>query len=284
MNATRQAGTTLVELLCAASLMLVTLFATFLAMEVFQTNNARTTDLIGFIDHARNTTGRLTRDLRGATASSATSVPGGSVLLRAGAQDLVMKRVEPSRRPSADNMNAVQTVRWCLAQGALHRQVADGSAEPASTCPDTTAAWTDSIVATQIANGARAVFTYDSATVELITTVSTFLAVDRNPAKPPVEATLSSGVFLRNQNRAPHALFSFVALGGHNIQLNAQASRDPEGGILTYEWREGAVLLPYSNAVASYVALAGGARPITLTVRDREGLAASQTMTVDVLP
>lgn len=283
MRAGHQAGTTLVELLFAASLMLVILFATFTSMEVFAKNNARTTDLIGYIDDTRNTMGRLTRDLRGATASSASGAPGGRVLLRAGAHDLVMRRIDPAGRPTAANVNAVHTVRWCLAAGALHRQVGSGT-NPSSSCPDTSAGWTDSVVAAQVSNGSRALFTYDSTALEDVSTVNVFLAIDRNPSRPPAEATLVSGVFLRNQNRAPHSSFSFVTLAGRNVQLNGQASRDPEGGILSYEWREGATVLPYSNAVASYVATTSGPRSITLTVRDPEGLAASQTMTVDVLP
>jgi hypothetical protein len=128
------------------------------------------------------------------------------------------------------------------------------------------------------------VFSYDSVTLAEVASVSTFLAVDHDPTRRPLEATLTSGVFLRNQNRAPFASFSSVTLAGRNVQLNAQASRDPEGGILSYEWRDGATLLTYASSVASYVAATSGTKSITLTVRDRDGLSASQTQSVVVLP
>jgi type II secretory pathway pseudopilin PulG len=282
----RQEGWTLVELLLASSLMMIVLFATLTAMEVFQANHARTTDLINFIDGGRNAMGRLTRDLRGAT--SGTTTPGAvvSVLTRAGPQDLVMKRVAPFAKPTAANPDGVQTVRWCLAaaSGRLHRLAAPGSATPSAACPGAAAGWSDSVVATQVANGPRAVFTYDAIALANISNVSTFLAVDRNPLRPPAEATLTSGVFLRNQNRVPIASFGMVAAAGRNVQLNAQASRDPEGGILKYEWHDGLVLLANANAVASYVAPASGVHSITLTVRDIDGLSASQTQSVTVLP
>ena len=283
---TDEAGSTLVELLISASLMLVILIATLQAMEIFQKNNARTTDLINFIDAGRNAMGRLTRDLRGATASSTSAVPDASVVMRAGPHDIVVKRINPHGRPSPGNVNAVQTVRWCLEPAAqrLHRQVAAGSAEAPSACPGTAAGFTDTVVASQIVNGARPVFTYDRALLTEITTVSAFLAVDRNVLQPPAEATLTSGIFLRNQNRVPIASFDFIALAGRNVQLNAQASRDPEGGILTYEWKDAAAPLPYLSAVASYVAPASSVRSITLTVRDIDGLSASQTQNVTVLP
>jgi hypothetical protein len=277
---------TLIELLLAATLMIVVLFATLSVMEVFQTNNTRTTELINSIDGGRNAMGRLTRDIRAATASSLTATPDASVLTRAQPQDLVLKRIDPFGTPSAANVNAVQTVRWCLDAPArvLHRQVAAGIVTPSVTCPAVIAGFTDTAVAMNIANGTRAVFSFDSVSLPDVSSVNTFLAIDRDPARRPAEATLTSGVFLRNQNRAPLASFTSVTLAGRNVQLNAQGSRDPEGGILTYEWRDGTTLLPYVNAVASYVAASSGARSITLTVRDRDGLAGSQTQNVTVLP
>ena len=155
---------------------------------------------------------------------------------------------------------------------------------PGNACPQNGALWTDTVQASEIVNATRPVFTYDGATVQQITSVSTFLAVDRDTAKAPAEATLTSGVFLRNQNRRPIASFSYVALAGRNVQLNAQASRDPEGGILTYEWKDGATVLSYPNAIANYVPSTSGPHEITLTVKDVDGLTGTQTQVVDVKP
>lgn len=290
-----EGGFTLVEVLIAASLMLVILFATFNMLENFSRANVRTADLINSIDSARNAQSRLTRDVRDATAATTTTVPGGSVLVRAAPQDLVMRRIDPFGKSDATNATGTQTVRWCLDhKQLLHRQVAAGVSDPVPACPDNRKnVWTDTIQADNIVNGERAVFTYNSTVLEEISSVNTFLAIDRNPAKAPAEATLSSGVFLRNQNRAPVAAFTAVSLGGRNLQLNGQASRDPEGGILNYDWTDGATnqcgtgstaCLPYKSAVANYVAPAAGPRSITLRVTDVDGLSHTVTKTVDVRP
>jgi len=283
----RQDGFTLVELLIASTIMLLILVATLTTLDNFTRVNARTTQHVTSIDSARTAMARLTRDLRDATASTvAADDVDDSVITRALPQDLVMRRIDPFATTTSANQTGVHTVRWCLdaAKGFLHRLTAPGVATAPAECPGTATGWRDTIQAQQIANVARPIFTYDNATVADITSVNTFLAIDKNIAKPPVEATLTSGIFLRNQNRRPVASFTYVALGGRNVQLNGQASRDPEGGILTYEWKDGTTVLPYTTAVASYVAPASGPRTITLTVKDVDQLPGTQTQTVQVKP
>jgi type II secretory pathway component PulJ len=278
-------GFTLVELLIAATLMLIILFATFNMLDNFNRLNARTTDLITEVDTARTAMSRLTRDLRDATAASTTVTPGRSVLLRAEPQDLVMRRINPFGAVDGTNATGAHTVRWCLdRRGNLHRQTAIGVNTPNAPCPDPRNTWVDTIQAQQIVNDARPVFTYNSAVLEEISTVNTFLAIDRKVGQAPDEATLTSGVFLRNQNRAPTASFSYVGLGGRNVQLNAQASRDPEGGILDYEWKDGSTILPYKSAVVSYIPPSTGNRNITLKVTDVDGLTDEENQIVDVKP
>ena len=284
MRLRREDGMTLVELLIGASLMLVVMFATLTAMDGLLKVNSRTTKLIDTVDTTRNAMSRLTRDLRDATASTPTATGGESVITRADPQDLVMRRINPFATGAAGNVTGAQTVRWCLqaANGTLYRQVAEGVAAPGAACPHNGAGWTTTVQGQDVSNGPRAVFTYDNTILTDITSVKTFLAIDRNPLKAPNETTLESGVFLRNQNRKPIAAFSYVVLGGRSIQLNAQASRDPEGGMLTYKWVDNGQELPYTGAVASYVAPQTGPRQITLSVQDVDKLTASISQMVDV--
>lgn len=282
----RAEGFTLVELLLASTLMLIVLFATLMTMDGFIKNNARTTKQVTSIDNARNAMSRLTRDLRDATAATPNAGPGEGVISRAGSQDLVMRRIDPVVATSGANVTGAHTVRWCLepVKKWLYRLTAGGIATPPADCPGDVTGWHAAVQAQEVVNGGRPAFTYDTATPSQITSVNVFLAVDAHPTRPPVESTLTSGVFLRNQNRRPTVAFSFVTLGGRNVQLNGQPSRDPEGGILSYEWSDGGAVLPHTGAVVSYLAPDSGDRTITLTVHDTDGLSASRTQTVDVKP
>jgi hypothetical protein len=229
---------------------------------------------------------RLTRDLRDATAATPAGTGIDSVITRATPQDLVMRRINPFGTAGTGDLTGAQTIRWCLNPdtGRLHRQVAAGVAMPGTACPEVAAGWTNSVHAQMVANATRPVFTYDGAAVNDISNVGVFLAIDRKPGALPNEATLKSGVFLRNQNRKPVASFTYVSLPGRNIQLNAQPSRDPEGGILNYEWWDNGTKLNYTGAVASYVAPAVGPRFITLKVRDADHLVSEQSQSVEALP
>ncbi len=285
MNPRADDGFSLVELLIAASLMIVVLFATLGVMDAFVKVNANTTKLVESVDTARNAMGRLTRDLRDATAATTTAVPDDNVITRAESHDLVMRRINPFGASSTGNVTGAHTVRWCMHpnkdKDVLYRQVAAGVVVPKNTCPDKD--MQTSVEAKDVANLARPVFTYDSTVLEDITSVKTFLALDRDPARKPAEATLESGVFLRNQNRRPVASFTYVVLGGRSIQLNAQPSRDPEGGMLKYQWVDNGVELPYTGAVASYVAPSdSNNRFITLTVTDVDNVSASVSQMVKV--
>ena len=57
-------------------------------------------------------------------------------------------------------------------------------------------------------NGTRPIFTYNAVGLQDITEVSATLFVDVNPGTTPAETQLGTSVYLRNQNRAPTALFS----------------------------------------------------------------------------
>jgi hypothetical protein len=80
------------------------------------------------------------------------------------------------------------------------------------------------------------VFTYNAVPHDQITEVSTQLFVDTTPTRLPAEVDLQTSVFLRNQNRAPTAIFSAVSMPGGTVFLNASESTDPEEKALTFEW------------------------------------------------
>jgi hypothetical protein len=85
-------------------------------------------------------------------------------------------------------------------------------------------------------------FSYNSSDRTAITQVNVNLVVDINAVtKPPAALGLATGVFLRNQNRAPSAVFPVpTKTGTLKYRFNATASTDPEGNALNYYWYQGA--------------------------------------------
>lgn len=67
------------------------------------------------------------------------------------------------------------------------------------------------------------------------------LLVDTDTVRPPGATRLSTGVFLRNQNRRPTASFNATRTAG-GLVLNGSASGDPEGDPLRYVWCRGAAV------------------------------------------
>ena len=74
--------------------------------------------------------------------------------------------------------------------------------------------------------------------LDRITSIRTELNVDAQVGSRPRPTRLESGVFLRNQNRAPLAAFTATDTGtAHRLLLNGSASEDPEGNaIVSYTW------------------------------------------------
>jgi hypothetical protein len=139
------------------------------------------------------------------------------------------------------------------------------------------------VVATDITNGVRPVFTYDTATLADINSIGIQLFLDTTPGRSPSETALNSGVFLRNQNRRPIAAFTATTAGtGMRVQLNASNSIDPEGDLLTYQWKDGATVLSQTSPVVDYPAATTGDHVFTLTVTDSGGVTSSTTQTVTV--
>ena len=279
-----ESGFTLVELLIASLIMLVVISATLNALDTATATSNRNQRLVDTVDRARNTMETVAKKLRNATAYQTTASATSGSLLRAESKDIVFKVVNPFTSGSSSNTYSVETVRYCLdtTTGRLWLQRKADAVTPGAACPDPS--WTPStVVATDVTNGTRPVFTYDSTTLSDITSIGIQLFLDTNPGKAPAETMLNSGVFLRNQNRRPTAAFTAItSTVGSHVQLNGSNSVDPEGELLTYQWKDDGTVLTQTSPVVDYVASTSGPHTFTLTVTDAGGLTSTTTQTVDV--
>jgi type II secretory pathway component PulJ len=244
----KEDGFTLVEVLIVSVLMIVVLGATLTTFDSFQqsvSTNQRQNDAQ---DTTRNAMDLMARDLRN-LASPSQNEPLALDLNEA--QQIVFQsegRVMPA---GSLNVANTQRVRYCLSPtGSLYRQVQTWPTAGFPDAPDTSACpgdgWsattattttTTKLVAENVVNGARPIFTYNAVDPRDVTEVTTTLYVDVNPGRSPTESTLQSSVYLRNQNREPTAVFSIaLANGGTAIIMNASESTDPEEKPLTFTW------------------------------------------------
>jgi type II secretory pathway pseudopilin PulG len=231
-------GFTLVEVLIAAVLMIIVLGATLTALTSFQKNTATNQRQNDGQDQARSTLDLIARDLRN-LASPVLERP--EAIDRNLPLDLI---VQSEGRGTGGSLNARNTmrVRFCLGPDRkLYRMTqtwttaAIPNAPAATVCPGT--GWTTStVVAENVVNGTRPIFTYNAVGLQDITEVSATLFVDVNPGTTPAETQLETSVYLRNQNRAPTALFS-VEVVNTSILLNASESTDPEEKAMIYSWK-----------------------------------------------
>jgi hypothetical protein len=230
----------------------------------------------------------LSRELR-SLASPTTEQP--QAVDRVGPYDLVFQTVHPGL-PAGSNTTGAKRVRYCLpaAGGLLHVQTQTWTtsvppAVPADTsCPGS--GWTGgSTVAAQhltnrTASPATPAFVTNSMTLTDVSAVHVDLVVDRDPADDVDAARISSGVFLRNQNRRPVAAFSATRTP-QGIVLNGSASSDPEGQPLTYEWFSGTTAVG-TGLTLTMPATSGTTYQLSLRVSDPAGLettAATQALT-----
>jgi type II secretory pathway pseudopilin PulG len=236
----REDGMTLVEVLITSVLMLVILGSTLTAFNQFERKARDNQNLNEAQDEARRALDLMARDLRN-LASPAPLVP--MAVDVALAQDLIFQ--SEGKIKDADSFNAQNTtrVRFCLntTTKTVFRQIqtwktALPPAIPGGACGVETD-WSSTLaVATSVVNGTRPLFTYNAVAHDEITEVSSQLYVDTTPTRLPAEVDLQTSVFLRNQNRAPTALFSAVSMPGGSVFLNASESTDPEEKSLTFEW------------------------------------------------
>ncbi|MCP9490065.1 MAG: hypothetical protein MSC31_09345 [Solirubrobacteraceae bacterium MAG38_C4-C5] len=243
--AREQRGISLIELLLASTLMLIVLGATLATFTNFESDSARAATRNESQDAVRRNVGQLVKELRNLASPNAISP---QALERAGPADLIFQTVDPDGPNPGLNAGNVRRVRYCLEAGAPARlwmqvqtwaTVAPPLMPTATACPGSGSGWDadeDQVVAQGVTNQDRAVFTYDTADPAAITTVNVGLFVDMDPLRPPGETLLRSGAFLRNQNRAPTAVFAATPAAGGKLLLDGSGSSDPEGQPLTYAW------------------------------------------------
>jgi prepilin-type N-terminal cleavage/methylation domain-containing protein len=269
-------GVTLIELLVVLSLSVVVMGATFTTFSQFEQTTGTNQRQNDAQDQVRVGLDGLARELRN-LASPTDQLPEAVVLAQPG--DLVFQSVSSS---------ATRRVRYCLQSSSrrLWRQVQFAPFSlPSSACPDV--AWGSQRAAVQnVVNDSRPVFSYNAATLTAITEIGATLWVDVDPDAKPIETSLQTSVFLRNQNRGPVASFTATA-GAATAILNGSDSSDPEGKALEYYWYDAAESdnlcdplpdeVPQTGCVGTgivfnYAPPVAGTRHISLVVRDPAGL------------
>lgn len=267
-------GMTLIELLMASVLMLVVLGATLTTFNNFERNVKTNEQQNEAQEQARRGMDLMARDLRN-LASPTPNLP--QAVDRHEGSDVIFQS-EGKDKP-AGSLNAQNTVRvrYCMddAGDTLYRQIQTWTSAFPPDMPSATACpgpgWTTTIpVAENVVNDERPLFSYNSADPTGITEVSARVFVDVDPERSPTEVSLQSSVFLRNQNRAPTASFSWASMPGGNVFLNASESSDPEEKALTFEWFDMADAQKKigEGIVLTYTPPAAGWRDIKLVVTD----------------
>jgi type II secretory pathway pseudopilin PulG len=283
----REDGMSLVEVLIVSILMLIVMGATLTTFNNFERGARDNQNLNEAQDGARRALDLMARDLR--NLASPTPLLPLAVDLK-DPQDLIFQsegKVKPAGSLNAQNTTRV---RYCLntTSKILFRQIQTWTTAVApgistSAC-GANGGWTSTMaVATDVTNGTRPVFTYNSTDNDKVTEVTSQVWVDTTPTRNPVEVDLQTTVFLRNQNRAPTAAFSAVSMPNGAIFLNASESTDPEEKALTFEWYD-ASLTPEKKVgegiVFTYPAPTPGNRQMYLIVRDATLETKSDTKTV----
>ncbi len=284
-------GLTVIELVMAATLMLVVIVASLTTFAGFETTTRDNASLNDSLDRGRVAVDQLARELRNGTTPSPEQP---AAIEKADRYDLVTQTVDDTLPNGSLNSRNVKRVRYCLDTGSVDNgrlwyqtQSWTGATPPAApstaTCPDD--AWGNKrIVADRIVNRRddTSVWTFNSPALRLITRIRMQLVVDVNAAdERPRAASLSSAVFMRNQNEPPVAAFQATLTGGGTIHLNATASSDPAGERLSYQWFRGSTPISQSG-IAVNLAPGSGSHLIRLRVSDPSGLYGTAEQTVVV--
>jgi type II secretory pathway pseudopilin PulG len=304
----REDGFTVIELLVAATLMVVILGATLTTIERFQRHSNRTAAQNDSQESARVAINKIARELRnGASPAEGSTIGIGRVL----GDDFVFQAVDDTGTSGGANVRRAHWVRYCLdsstpANGKLWRQTfawtsATAPAIPfGTTCPDSTVG-TKTVLTGNVVNAesppATAVFSFDpqppanpSATdLSQITHVQVDLLINTDAKRNPKATRLTTGVYLRNQSTPPVARFDQPsASGSGRVYLNGSPSTDPLGSSLTYQWCDttGGAACTASTAIGQGVTMQydspSGTRSITLVVTNESGQSDSATQEVTV--
>jgi hypothetical protein len=273
----------LVQLLVAMAMSLAVLGATLSIFSGSERIDRETQARNVSQEHARAALDLISRDLRN-LASPTPEQPEAVDL--AGPYDLVFETVDPVGPNLADNGSNVERVRYCLGgtatAGIVYRQeqhwtTATAPAMPSTAaCPSSVPAWgTRTQVAWGITNTRegldRPLFRYNAEDAQDIALIHSQVFVDDDPLHGPGETSLSTGVFLRNQNRRPTATFTAETAVPGSIVLNGSTSQDPEGEPLQYQWYDGGVYIG-SGIRYDYQVTSGSTHTLSLKVYDPAGL------------
>ena len=277
----------LIQLLVAMSIFAAVLGATLTTFQSFDALSRRTVDRAASQDSARTSVDRLVRDLRN-LASPTINQP--QAIDKASDYDLVFQTVDPIGPNTGANAPNIKRVRWCLdmsnpSNEKLYIQdqkwvtLAPPAVPSTSGCPGT--GWgSTSIMASNITNTyngqSRPLFLFDSSTLTAIREIHVDMYSDIDPAKAPNETHITSGVFLRNQNAAPVASFTYALNGSSAIVLNGSQSYDPEGDALQYSWLDNGVKVG-SGVTFSYAVTPNSNHSMQLQVFDPAQLPGSSS-------
>lgn len=251
-----QAGLTLVEVMMAATLMLVALGTAIAPFDLLHQTETRTVNQNEAQDSARNAMAVMMRALRNTSGQN-------RLVNLASPYDMVIETVDQTSKPAgSQNARNLMRVRYCLdttgagaslIRGQIWEQTykwttaVPPTTMPGANCPD--AGWgSRRVLADYVTNRATwaqrptaaPLFTYypSSSPLDTITSIRVNLYSDRSWSRAPEETELTSGILLRNQNGSPTASFTATpeTVGSRKITLNANTSTDPEGLPLTYRW------------------------------------------------
>jgi prepilin-type N-terminal cleavage/methylation domain-containing protein len=259
MSRRGQSGFTMIEMVIAMALSTFVLGVTVTAFVSLMGEDRTIAEHNDAQEEARLGIDRLSRQLRNLASPTALrnlreNRP--RSIEAAGPWDLTVRTVDDRAIPAgSQNVANLMRARWCLNSSnpddeVLYTQTqrwttALPPAVPAgSACPgagwDTTTVASRHLVNVRDAAAPRPLFTYNSTLLEQITRVHADLFVDPTPTRRPVEAHVSSGVILRNQNQFPSAAFEVVAIGSsganQTLRFDGSSSADPEGQTLKYCW------------------------------------------------
>jgi type II secretory pathway component PulJ len=283
-----EAGFTLIELLIGASLMMVILLATLSVTDAFQRQSAQATVRLDSRDRVRAAIDKVTKRMRTAISTSSGMVE------VATPTDLVYQIIGGTAPGSSDtNRTGAQRVRYCFdatTQALYRQQISWTGSAPAlpsqpQACPSAAYSASSTVQAQNVANGARALFTYDfrnaSTALKDLTGVTVSLYVDANGPLPPAEAGMTTAIELRNINQPPTASFTDAEVNGH-ILANASPSVDPEGATLAYAWYVDGSSTPSSGDIRLDVGglLRGSTHTVQLVVTDPGALTDQVTKSI----
>ena len=287
-------GFTLAELLVGMMLMAIVMSATLVVLDRTTIMAKRADDKVDVQDAARTASREISRMLRNLATSP--SRPG--IVERATPYDLVFRVVDAPRANMGANSRNLRRVRYCLDardpdRGRILEQTQRWSSTNPPSMPSSSACpaggWQGSpdVVAERVTNRSggvdRPLWTYDQAALGQIAAVKLKLFMNSDPQQRSNEIGIHTGVFLRNQNRAPSAEFTATEVGIDHVLLNGSSSHDPEGRPLEFHWYVDGARVG-QGLVYDHVVPGPGTYSVWLRVWDAGGLvtvSAPQTVVIE---